>query len=144
MCSSTGTVRSSARDVLDLVSPGLGHALRDEPPRRALSGLAELVPADLLMWDRVELATGVCSRTAALRAPAVVAARAPTLARGTERRGRQARRDAKRDAGVKRLAELAVEVCGGADEREMGEGLGEVAQLTSGRGIELLGVEPER
>src|SRR5205807_4872847 len=27
--------------------------------RRALSGLAELVPADLLMWDRVELATGV-------------------------------------------------------------------------------------
>src|ERR1700749_3922215 len=27
--------------------------------RRALSGLAELVPADVLMWDRVELATGV-------------------------------------------------------------------------------------
>jgi DNA-binding CsgD family transcriptional regulator len=27
--------------------------------RRALSGLAELVPADMLMWDRVELATGV-------------------------------------------------------------------------------------
>jgi hypothetical protein len=26
---------------------------------RALSGLAELVPADLVMWDRVELATGV-------------------------------------------------------------------------------------
>jgi hypothetical protein len=26
---------------------------------RALSGLAELVPADVLMWDRVELATGV-------------------------------------------------------------------------------------
>lgn len=24
--------------------------------RRALSGLAELVPADVLMWDRVELA----------------------------------------------------------------------------------------
>jgi DNA-binding CsgD family transcriptional regulator len=27
--------------------------------RRALSGLAELVPADVLTWDRVELATGV-------------------------------------------------------------------------------------
>ena len=27
--------------------------------RRMLTGLAELVPADLLMWDRVELATGV-------------------------------------------------------------------------------------
>ena len=27
--------------------------------RRALSGLAELVPADVLMWDRVELASGV-------------------------------------------------------------------------------------
>lgn len=27
--------------------------------RRALLGLAELVPADLLMWDRVELATGI-------------------------------------------------------------------------------------
>ena len=27
--------------------------------RRALSGLAELVPADVVMWDRVELATGV-------------------------------------------------------------------------------------
>src|SRR5436305_14721861 len=27
--------------------------------RRALSGLAELVPADVLMWDRVELITGV-------------------------------------------------------------------------------------
>jgi DNA-binding CsgD family transcriptional regulator len=27
--------------------------------RRALSGLAELVPADVLMWDRVELDTGV-------------------------------------------------------------------------------------
>src|SRR5436305_9722935 len=27
--------------------------------RRALWGLAELVPADVLMWDRVELATGV-------------------------------------------------------------------------------------
>ena len=27
--------------------------------RRALSGLAEVVPADVLMWDRVELATGV-------------------------------------------------------------------------------------
>src|SRR5689334_22187921 len=27
--------------------------------RQALSGLAELVPADVLMWDRVELATGV-------------------------------------------------------------------------------------
>jgi DNA-binding CsgD family transcriptional regulator len=26
--------------------------------RRALAGLAELVPADVLMWDRVELATG--------------------------------------------------------------------------------------
>src|SRR2546423_9770166 len=26
--------------------------------RRALSGLAELVPADVLTWDRVELATG--------------------------------------------------------------------------------------
>ena len=30
--------------------------------RRALSGLAELVPADVLMWDRVELATGVVER----------------------------------------------------------------------------------
>jgi DNA-binding CsgD family transcriptional regulator len=27
--------------------------------RRALSGIAELVPADVVMWDRVELATGV-------------------------------------------------------------------------------------
>jgi hypothetical protein len=27
--------------------------------RRALSGLAELVPADVLMWDRVDLGTGV-------------------------------------------------------------------------------------
>src|SRR5205814_5573064 len=27
--------------------------------RRALSGLAELVPAEVLMWDRVELATGI-------------------------------------------------------------------------------------
>jgi DNA-binding CsgD family transcriptional regulator len=27
--------------------------------RRALAGLVELVPADVLMWDRVELATGV-------------------------------------------------------------------------------------
>ena len=27
--------------------------------RRTLAGLAELVPADVLMWDRVELATGV-------------------------------------------------------------------------------------
>lgn len=31
----------------------------DELRRRALSGLAELVPADVVMWDRVELATGV-------------------------------------------------------------------------------------
>jgi DNA-binding CsgD family transcriptional regulator len=30
-----------------------------ELQRRALSGLAELVPADVLMWDRVELGTGV-------------------------------------------------------------------------------------
>ena len=35
--------------------------------RRALSGLAELVPADVLMWDRVELATG------AVRHPAIPA-----------------------------------------------------------------------
>src|SRR5690348_18040832 len=27
--------------------------------RRALAGLAELVPADVVMWDRVELGTGV-------------------------------------------------------------------------------------
>ncbi len=30
-----------------------------EVRRRALSGLAELVPSDVLMWDRIELATGV-------------------------------------------------------------------------------------
>jgi DNA-binding CsgD family transcriptional regulator len=32
--------------------------------RRALSGLAELVPADVLMWDRIELATGVVQHEA--------------------------------------------------------------------------------
>src|SRR6266571_2407224 len=37
----------------------LGARTVSELRRRALSGLAELVPADVLMWDRVELATGV-------------------------------------------------------------------------------------
>lgn len=42
---------------------GFARALREahtvsELRRRALSGLAELLPADVLMWDRVELATG--------------------------------------------------------------------------------------
>jgi DNA-binding CsgD family transcriptional regulator len=32
--------------------------------RRALSGLAELVPADVVMWDRVELATGAVQHEA--------------------------------------------------------------------------------
>jgi DNA-binding CsgD family transcriptional regulator len=32
--------------------------------RRALSGIAELVPADVVMWDRVELATGVVRHAA--------------------------------------------------------------------------------
>jgi DNA-binding CsgD family transcriptional regulator len=36
-----------------------GARTASELRRRALSGLAELVPADVLMWDRVELATGV-------------------------------------------------------------------------------------
>jgi DNA-binding CsgD family transcriptional regulator len=43
---------------------GVARALSEartvaELRRWALSGLAELVPADVLMWDRVELATGV-------------------------------------------------------------------------------------
>jgi DNA-binding CsgD family transcriptional regulator len=42
---------------------GFARALSGAPTvtelrRRALPGLAELVPADVLMWDRVELATG--------------------------------------------------------------------------------------
>jgi DNA-binding CsgD family transcriptional regulator len=37
----------------------LGARTVTELRRRALSGLAELVPADVLMWDRVELASGV-------------------------------------------------------------------------------------
>src|SRR5690242_19080703 len=40
----------------------------------------------------------------------------------------------------RRLAELAVKVYGGADERQVGEGLGEVAELLT-RGPDLLGVE---
>jgi DNA-binding CsgD family transcriptional regulator len=36
-----------------------GARTASELRRRALSGLAELVPADVLMWDRVKLATGV-------------------------------------------------------------------------------------
>jgi hypothetical protein len=36
-----------------------GARTAGELRRRALSGLARLVPADVLMWDRVELATGV-------------------------------------------------------------------------------------
>jgi DNA-binding CsgD family transcriptional regulator len=36
-----------------------GARTANELRRRALSGLAELVPADVLTWDRVELATGV-------------------------------------------------------------------------------------
>src|SRR5881227_2956824 len=37
----------------------LGARTVTELRRRALSGLAELAPADVVMWDRVELATGV-------------------------------------------------------------------------------------
>lgn len=36
----------------------LGNRTVPEVRRRALAGLAELVPSDVLMWDRVELATG--------------------------------------------------------------------------------------
>ena len=37
----------------------LGSCTVAELRRRALAGLAELVPADVLTWDRVELGTGV-------------------------------------------------------------------------------------
>ncbi|MFZ0975901.1 MAG: hypothetical protein WAN22_27015 [Solirubrobacteraceae bacterium] len=48
-------VRAADRFALALFGPGTVAELR----RRALSGLAELVPADVLMWDRVDLGTGV-------------------------------------------------------------------------------------
>jgi DNA-binding CsgD family transcriptional regulator len=49
---------------------GFARALREagtvaDVRRRALSGLAGLVPADLLTWDRVELATGAIRHEAA-------------------------------------------------------------------------------
>src|SRR4051812_38749470 len=37
----------------------VGARTEDELRRRALDALADVVPADVLMWDRVELATGV-------------------------------------------------------------------------------------
>jgi DNA-binding CsgD family transcriptional regulator len=48
-------VRAADSFALALFGPGTVAELR----RRALSGLAELVPADVLMWDRVDLGTGV-------------------------------------------------------------------------------------
>ena len=47
-------VRAVDRFAVALFGPRTVAELR----RRALSGLAELVPADVLMWDRVELGTG--------------------------------------------------------------------------------------
>src|SRR5215213_6631500 len=48
---------------------GFGRALLDarapiELRRRALVGLAQLVPADVMTWDRVELATGAVGHEA--------------------------------------------------------------------------------
>lgn len=43
----------------------VGARTEDELRRRALEALAELVPADLATWDRVELATGVVDHEAA-------------------------------------------------------------------------------
>src|SRR5580704_9317581 len=48
-------VRAADRFALALFGPGTVAELR----RRALSGLAELVPADVLMWDGVDLGTRV-------------------------------------------------------------------------------------
>jgi hypothetical protein len=42
----------------------VGAPTEAELRRRALQALAELVPADVLMWDRVELATGAVDHEA--------------------------------------------------------------------------------
>src|SRR3954453_689477 len=42
----------------------VGSRTEAELRRRALQALAELVPADVLTWDRVELATGVVDHEA--------------------------------------------------------------------------------
>jgi DNA-binding CsgD family transcriptional regulator len=63
-CIVTGEVMPWLADTDVGAAHGFARALFEartvaELRRRALSGLAELVPADVLMWDRVELATGV-------------------------------------------------------------------------------------
>ena len=60
----TGAVMPWLADTDVGAAHGFARALLEartvaELRRQTLSGLAELVPADVLMWDRVELATGV-------------------------------------------------------------------------------------